>query len=51
MTAQEVDQPGDLESVLRKAFASSGPRLISVNVAKAGQTYGMDHSVYPPKYG
>ncbi|MGB9465301.1 MAG: benzoylformate decarboxylase [Candidatus Acidiferrum sp.] len=50
--AQEVDQPGDLESVLREAFASQGPRLISVNVAKGGQTcMGMDQSFNPPKYG
>ncbi len=52
MPAQEVDQPGDLESVLREAFASQGPRLISVNVAKGGQTcMGMDQSFNPPKYG
>jgi benzoylformate decarboxylase len=52
MTAQEVDQPGDLESALREAFASPGPRLISVNVAQGGQTcMGMDQSVNPPKYG
>lgn len=52
MPAQEVDQPGDLESVLREAFTSQGPRLISVNVAKGGQTcMGMDQSFNPPKYG
>ena len=52
MAAEEVDQPGDLESVLRAAFASPGPRLISVNVAKGGQTcMGMDRSVNPPNYG
>ncbi|HXJ07828.1 MAG TPA: benzoylformate decarboxylase [Candidatus Acidoferrum sp.] len=52
MAAQEVDQPGELESVLKEAFASPGPRLISVNVAKGGQTcMGMDQSANPPKYG
>lgn len=52
MAAQEVDQPGDLESVLKAAFASPEPRLISVNVAKGGQTcMGMDQSVNPPRYG
>lgn len=51
MTAQEVDRPQDLEPALREAFASQGPRLISVNVAKGGQTcMGMDQSVNPPKY-
>lgn len=52
MAAQEVDRPEDLESALREAFASQGPRLISVNVAKGGQTcMGMDQSVHPPNYG
>jgi benzoylformate decarboxylase len=52
MAAQEVDRPEDLEPVLRQAFASPGPRLISVNVAKGGQTcMGMDQSVNPPNYG
>jgi benzoylformate decarboxylase len=52
MGAEQVDQPGELESVLREAFASSVPRLISVNIAKGGQTcMGMDQSVNPPKYG
>ncbi|MFI5057192.1 MAG: benzoylformate decarboxylase [Candidatus Acidiferrales bacterium] len=52
MAAQEVDRPEDLEAVLREAFASQGPRLISVNVAKGGQTcMGMDQSVHPPNYG
>ncbi|MBZ5540409.1 MAG: benzoylformate decarboxylase [Acidobacteriia bacterium] len=51
MTAQEVDRPEDLEAVLKEAFASQGPRLISVNVAKAGPTcMGMDQSVNPPNY-
>ena len=51
MAAQEVDRPEDLEPVLREAFASRGPRLISVNVAKGGQTcMGMDQSVHPPNY-
>lgn len=51
MTAEEVDRPEDLEIVLKKAFASQEPRLISVNVAIGGQTcMGMDQSVNPPKY-
>jgi benzoylformate decarboxylase len=51
MAAQEVDRPEDLETVLKQAFASPGPRLISVNVAKGGQTcMGMDQSVNPPNY-
>ena len=51
MCAQEVDKPGDLEPVLKQAFASPGPRLISVNVAPGGQTcMGMDQSVNPPDY-
>ena len=51
MTAQEVDRPEDLEIALREAFAAPGPRLISVNVAKGGQTcMGMDQSVNPPNY-
>jgi thiamine pyrophosphate-dependent acetolactate synthase large subunit-like protein len=51
MTAVEVDRPEDLETVLKKAFASQAPRLISVNVTKGGQTcMGMDQSVHPPKY-
>jgi benzoylformate decarboxylase len=52
MAAQEVDQPAELESVLKEAFASQGPRLISVNIAKGGQTcMGMDQSFNPPNYG
>jgi benzoylformate decarboxylase len=52
MPAEEVDQPAELESVLKEAFASQGPRLISVNIAKGGETcMGMDQSVNPPKYG
>jgi benzoylformate decarboxylase len=51
MEAEEVDRPQDLEPVLKAAFASQGPRLISVNVAKGGQTcMGMDQSVNPPRY-
>jgi benzoylformate decarboxylase len=51
MTALEVDRPEHLEPALREAFASRGPRLISVNVAKGGQKcMGMDQSVNPPKY-
>jgi len=52
MAAEEVDRPEELEPVLRRAFHSPGPRLISVNVAKGGQTcMGMDQSVNPPNYG
>jgi benzoylformate decarboxylase len=52
MPAQEVDRPEELEAVLKQAFASPGPRLISVQVAKGGQTcMGMDQSVNPPNYG
>ena len=52
MTAREVDRAEDLEPALREAFASQGPRLITVNVAKGGQTCrGMDRSVNPPNYG
>lgn len=51
MAAQEVDQPAELEPALKNAFASQGPCLISVNVARGGQTcMGMDQSVNPPKY-
>jgi benzoylformate decarboxylase len=52
MPAQAVDRAEDLESALQDAFASQGPRLISVHVAKGGQTcMGMDQSVNPPNYG
>jgi benzoylformate decarboxylase len=52
MAAKEVDQPGDLESVLKEAFATQEPLLINVNVAKGSQKcMGMDQSVNPPKYG
>src|SRR5215472_13414147 len=52
MAAEEVDRPEELEPILRQAFDSPGPRLISVNVAKGGQTcMGMDQSVNPPNYG
>ncbi len=51
MAAEELDQPGALEASFMKAFASSSPQLISVNVAKGGQKcMGMDQSVDPPKY-
>jgi benzoylformate decarboxylase len=51
MAAREVDRPEDLERVLKEEFAAKGPRLISVNVAKGGQTcMGMDQSVNPPNY-
>ena len=51
MAAREVDRPEDLERVLKEEFAGKGPRLISVNVAKGGQTcMGMDQSVNPPNY-
>jgi benzoylformate decarboxylase len=52
MAAQEVDRPEELEPALQAAFASSGPILLSVNVAKGGQKcMGMDQSVNPPNYG
>jgi benzoylformate decarboxylase len=51
MNAQEVDRPEALEPVLRAAFASQQPRLISVNVAPGGEKcMGMDRSVNPPSY-
>jgi benzoylformate decarboxylase len=51
MTALEVDRPEALEPALQEAFASRGPRLISVNVAKDRQKcMGMDQSVNLPKY-
>jgi len=51
MAAQEVDRPQDLGPALMEAFASSEPRLISVNVAKGGEKcMGMDQSVNPPHY-
>jgi benzoylformate decarboxylase len=51
MAAEEVDRPENLEPALKAAFASPEPRLISVNVAKGGQTcMGMDQSVNPPNY-
>ena len=51
MAAREVDRPEDLERVLQEEFAAKGPRLISVNIAKGGQTcMGMDQSVNPPNY-
>jgi len=52
MPAKEVDRPEDLEAAFREAFRSQGACLISVNVAKGGQTcMGMDQSVNPPNYG
>ncbi|HKS74341.1 MAG TPA: thiamine pyrophosphate-dependent enzyme, partial [Terriglobales bacterium] len=51
MAAREIDRPEDLEGALREAFASCEAQLISVNVAKGGQTcMGMDQSVHPPDY-
>ena len=51
MAAEEVDRPEALEAAFRQAFASAEPRLISVNVARGGQTcMGMDQSVHPPNY-
>jgi benzoylformate decarboxylase len=52
LPAKEIDRPEDLEVALREVFALPGPQLLSVNVAKGGQTcMGMDQSVNPPKYG
>ena len=51
MAAKHVDRPENLEAALNEAFASRQPQLISVKVAKGGQTcMGMDQSVNPPKY-
>jgi benzoylformate decarboxylase len=51
MPAREVDRPEDLERALKEEFAANGPRLVSVNIAKGGQTcMGMDQSVNPPNY-
>jgi len=51
MPAAEVNQAEDLEPALKQAFASSGPQLVSVNVAPGGQRcMGMDQSVKPPRY-
>ncbi len=51
MTATHVERPEELQPALQEAFASPEPRLISVTVAKGGQTcMGMDQSVNPPKY-
>jgi benzoylformate decarboxylase len=51
MTAQHIDRPEDLEPAFLEAFASAGPCLISVSVAKGGQKcMGMDQSVNPPRY-
>src|SRR5271154_2685233 len=51
MAGVEVDRAEDLEGVLKKAFATAGPQLICVNVAKGGEKcMGMDQSVNPPRY-
>ncbi len=51
MTARKVDRPEDLEPAFAEAFASRGPRLISVTVAKGGQKcMGMGQSVNTPRY-
>jgi len=51
MTALAVDRPEELEPALQEAFASRGPRLLSVNVAKGGQNcMGIDPAVNPPNY-
>ena len=51
MTAKHVERPDELQPALQEAFASQEPRLISVKIAKAGQTcMGMDQSANPPKY-
>jgi benzoylformate decarboxylase len=38
MAAFEVDRPAELESILKNAFDTFGPQLISVNIARGGQT-------------
>ena len=51
MAGVEVDRAEDLEVALKKAFATAGPQLICVNVAKGGEKcMGMDQSVNPPRY-
>lgn len=51
MAAEEVDRAEELEGALAKAFATAGPRLICVNVAKSAERcMGMDQSVNPPRY-
>lgn len=51
MSACAVQRPDQLEPALRAAFSVHEPRLISVEVAKGGQTcMGMDQSVNPPNY-
>ena len=51
MAGELVDRAEDLEATLKRAFASDGPRLICVNVAKGGEKcMGMDQSVNPPRY-
>jgi benzoylformate decarboxylase len=51
MAGVEVDRAEDLEGTLKKAFATAGPQLICVNVAKGGEKcMGMDQSVNPPRY-
>jgi len=51
MAARAVDRSEDLESVLKEAFRSPEPSLISVHVARGGQKcMGMDQSVKPPNY-
>ncbi len=51
MTAFGVERSEDLEPALRDAFAAQTPRLISINVARGGQTcMGMNQSVNPPNY-
>ena len=51
MKAESVEHPEDLEPVLKAAFASQEPRLISVTIeSKVQKCMGMDQSVNPPKY-
>jgi benzoylformate decarboxylase len=51
MRAREVTDPADLAPAFKEALELQKPFLISVNVAKGGQTcMGMDQSVNPPDY-
>jgi len=51
VAAASVDRHEDLEAALKKAFATRGPYLLAVTVAKGGEKcMGMDQSVHPPVY-
>lgn len=51
LAAREIERPEELEGALREAFARSEASLLSVKVAKGGEScMGMDQSVGPPRY-